>query len=396
MIKSPKQLNLKSKKVFLRVDFNVPMKNGHVQDQYRIECSVPTIKYCLKHGSSVILCSHLGRPNGKIVEEMSLVPVGETLADLLEMPIKFSLDCISKDSHDVTLGLKPGEVHLLENLRFHKGETENDPSFSEQLAKHGDVFINDAFGTSHRSHASNVGVVPYFTQKGVGFLIKNEIKYLDKAIQNPARPFVVLLGGAKIKGKLDLILKLIQIADSILIGGGMAFTFLKAKGKEIGNSLVDESMIPYAKKILSSARINSVELKLPVDVIVSDSMDTPQSTQTVPVSEIPEMMGGFDIGPETIKQFNGFLSHAGTVLWNGPMGVFEQEEFKNGTRQLAESLAKKGDHDRIVIVGGGDTASAVNSFGLADSMSHVSTGGGASLELMSGNPLPAVSALEKP
>ena len=220
------------------------------------------------------------------MEEMSLVPVGETLADLLEMPIKFSLDCISKDSHDVTLGLKPGEVHLLENLRFHKGETKNDPSFSAQLAKHGDVFINDAFGTSHRSHASNVGVVPFFTQKGVGFLIKNEIKYLDKAIQNPVRPFVVLLGGAKIKGKLDLILKLIQIADSILIGGGMAFTFLKAKGKEIGNSLVDESMIPDAKKILSSARINSVELKLPVDVIVSESMDTPHSRQTVSVSEI--------------------------------------------------------------------------------------------------------------
>lgn len=396
MVKSLKQLNLKSKKVFIRVDFNVPLKNGRVQDPYRIGSSVPTIKYCLKEGASVVLCSHLGRPNGNIVEEMSLVPVGETLADLLEMPIKFSHDCISEDSQDVTLGLKPGEVHLLENLRFHKGETENNPAFSAQLAKHGDVFINDAFGTAHRSHASNVGVVPFFTQKGIGFLIEKEIQYLEKAIQNPARPFIVLLGGAKIKGKLELILKLIQFADSILIGGGMAFTFLKAKGKEIGNSLVDESMIPGAKKILSSARNNSVGIRLPVDIVAAESLDNPHSTQTVPVSEIPGNMGGFDIGPETIQHFNSFLSHAGTILWNGPMGVFEKKEFENGTRQLAESLTQKEENDRTVIVGGGDTASAVNSFGLAESMSHVSTGGGASLELMSGIPLPAVTILEKP
>ena len=396
MIKFPKLINLKSKKVLIRVDFNVPLKNGQVQDHYRIKSSLPTIKYCLNQGASVILCSHLGRPNGKYIEEMSLVPVGETLADLLEMSIKFSKDCISEDSHDVTLGLKPGEVHLLENLRFHKGETENDPSFSSQLAKHGDVFINDAFGTSHRGHASNVGVVPFFTQKGIGFLIENELKYLEKAIKDPARPFVVILGGAKIKGKLDLILKLVEIADSVLIGGGMAFTFLKAKGKEVGNSLVDDSMIPDAKKILTHARNNSVRINLPVDVIAAESMDKPQSIQTVPVSEIPKVMGGFDIGPETIQWFNSFLTHAGTILWNGPMGVFEKEGFENGTKLLTESLAKKGDNDRIVIVGGGDTAAAVNSFGLADSMSHVSTGGGASLELLSGNPLPALSALGKP
>ncbi len=396
MIKFPKLINLKSKKVLIRVDFNVPLKNGQVQDQYRIKSSLPTIKYCLNQGASVILCSHLGRPNGKYIEEMSLVPVGETLADLLEMSIKFSKDCISEDSHDVTLGLKPGEVHLLENLRFHKGETENDPSFSSQLAKHGDVFINDAFGTSHRSHASNVGVVPFFTQKGIGFLIENELKYLEKAIKDPARPFVVILGGAKIKGKLDLILKLVEIADSVLIGGGMAFTFLKAKGKEVGNSLVDDSMIPDAKKILTHARNNFVRINLPVDVIAAESMDKPQSIQTVSVSKIPKAMGGFDIGPETIQRFNGFLTHAGTILWNGPMGVFEKEGFENGTKLLAESLAKEGDHDRIVIVGGGDTAAAVNSFGLTDSMSHVSTGGGASLELLSGNLLPALSALGKP
>ncbi len=396
MVKTPKQLNLKSKKVFMRVDFNVPLKNGYVQDQYRIGCSVPTIKYCLKQGASVILCSHLGRPNGKIVEELSLVPVGESLADLLEMPIKFSLDCISEDSHDVTLGLKPGEVHLLENLRFHKGETENEPSFSAQLAKHGDVFINDAFGTCHRRHASNVGVIPFFNQKGIGFLVEKEIKFLDKIIQDPVKPFVVLLGGAKIKGKLELILKLIQIADTLLIGGGMAFTFLKAKGKEIGKSLVEESMISDAKKILSHARNNSVELKLPVDVVVAENMETPHSKQTVPISEIPKKMGGFDIGPDTIQQFSEILSHAGTILWNGPMGVFEKEGFEVGTRQLAESLVQTTDHDRTVIVGGGDTASAVNSFGLAGAMAHVSTGGGASLELMSGNRLPAVSALERP
>ena len=396
MIKSPKLLNLNSKKVLIRVDFNVPLNNGQVQDQHRIKSSLPTIKYCLKRGASIILCSHLGRPNGKKVEKMSLLPVGETLADLLEMPIKFSMDCVSEDSHDVTLGLKPGEIHLLENLRFHKGETENDPSFSSQLAKHGDVFINDAFGTSHRSHASNVGVVPFFSQRGIGFLIENELKYLGQSIKSPARPFILILGGAKIKGKLNLILKLVEIADSVLIGGGMAFTFLKAKGKEIGSSLVDDSMIPDAKKILSYARNNSVKVELPVDVVVAESVDAPHSRQTVSVSEIPKGMGGFDIGPETIQHFSSSALHAGTVLWNGPMGVFEEEGFENGTRQLAESLAADGDHDRVVIVGGGDTAAAVNTFGLANSMSHVSTGGGASLELLSGNLLPAISILEKP
>jgi len=396
MIKSPKLLNLNSKKVLIRVDFNVPLNNGQVQDQHRIKSSLPTIKYCLKRGASVILCSHLGRPNGKKVEEMSLLPVGETLADLLEMPIKFSMDCISEDSHDVTLGLKPGEIHLLENLRFHKGETDNDPSFSSLLAKHGDVFINDAFGTSHRSHASNVGVAPFFSQRGIGFLIENELKYLGQAIKSPARPFILILGGAKIKGKLNLILKLVEIADSVLIGGGMAFTFLKAKGKEIGNSLVDDSMIPDAKKILYHARNNSVKISLPIDVVVAETLDAPHSSQTVSVSEIPKGMAGFDIGPETIQHFSSSVLHAGTILWNGPMGVFEQEGFENGTKQLAESLAKEGDHDRIVIVGGGDTAAAVNTFGLRNSMSHVSTGGGASLELLSGNLLPAISILEKP
>ena len=396
MIKSPKLLNLSSKKVLIRVDFNVPINNGQVQDQHRIKSSLPTIKYCLKRGASVILCSHLGRPNGENVEEMSLLPVGEKLADLLEMPIKFSMDCISEDSHDVTLGLKPGEIHLLENLRFHKGETENDPSFSSQLAKHGDVFINDAFGTSHRRHASNVGVVPFYSQRGIGFLIENELKYLGQAIKSPARPFILILGGAKIKGKLDLILKLVEIADSVLIGGGMAFTFLKAKGKEIGNSLVDDSMIPDAKKILYHARNNSVKISLPIDVVVAETLDAPHSSQTVSVSNIPKGMAGFDIGPETIQHFSSSVLHAGTILWNGPMGVFEQEGFENGTKQLAESLAKEGDHDRIVIVGGGDTAAAVNTFGLRNSMSHVSTGGGASLELLSGNLLPAISILEKP
>ena len=258
------------------------------------------------------------------------------------------------------------------------------------------MFINDAFGTSHRRHASNVGVVPFYSQRGIGFLIENELKYLGQAIKSPARPFILILGGAKIKGKLDLILKLVEIADSVLIGGGMAFTFLKAKGKEIGNSLVDDSMIPDAKKILYHARNNSVKISLPIDVVVAETLDAPHSSQTVSVSEIPKGMAGFDIGPETIQHFSSSVLHAGTILWNGPMGVFEQEGFENGTKQLAESLAKEGDHDRIVIVGGGDTAAAVNTFGLRNSMSHVSTGGGASLELLSGNLLPAISMLEKP
>ena len=396
MINSLKQINLKAKTILMRVDYNVPIKNGKVLDSFRIKSSIPTIRYCLNQGASLVLCSHLGRPNGSYDEKYSLMPVGETLADLLESQIKFSNSCISEDSHDVTLGLKPGEVHLLENLRFHKGETENDPEFSSLLGKHGEVFINDAFGTAHRMHASNVGVLNFFNQKGIGFLIENELKYLKQAIQDPAKPFVVVLGGAKIKGKLDLIYHIIPRAESVLIGGGMAFTFLKAKGKGIGKSLVDDSMISDAKKILYEARNHSVKLVLPSDVIISENLDSPKNKLTVSVSNIPDEMGGFDIGNETINKFGEIISNARTILWNGPMGVFEKEDFAGGTRGIAEICAKGKEMNQTVIVGGGDTASAVNQFGLASEMSHVSTGGGASLELLSGNQLPAILALEKP
>jgi len=396
MINPLKQINLKAKTILMRVDYNVPIKNGKVLDSFRIKSSIPTIKYCMNQGASLVLCSHLGRPNGNYDEKYSLMPIGETLADLMENQIKFSKDCISEDAHDVTLGLKPGEIHLLENLRFYKGETENDPEFSSLLGKHGEVFINDAFGTAHRKHASNIGVLNFFNQKGMGFLLEKELRYLKQVIQDPVKPFVVLLGGAKIKGKLDLIYQIIPKADSVLIGGGMAFTFLKAKGKEVGNSLVDKSMISEAKKILSQARNHSVKLVLPSDVIISEKLESPKEKLNVSVSEIPEGMGGFDIGIETIKEFGEILSKAGTVLWNGPMGVFEQEDFEGGTKGIAEICAKGREMDQTVIVGGGDTASAVNQYGLASEMSHVSTGGGASLELLSGKQLPAILALEKP
>jgi phosphoglycerate kinase len=395
MIKTLNQLNLKYKKILIRIDFNVPIQNGIVQDPFRILSSVPTIKFCLKQGASIILCSHLGRPNGRVVADLSLVPVGEILADYLECPIKFSHNCISEDAQDVSLGLKPGEVHLLENLRFHSGETNNDPAFSLKLAKHGDVYVNDAFGTAHRKHASNFGVVPFFNQKGTGLLIEKELKYLDQVIKKPTRPFVVILGGAKVRGKLELINRFLTKADAILIGGGMAFTFLKARGNHIGNSLIDKSMISSAMNILSDARSRSVQLKLPEDVIVAEDLNSNESIEAVSVGNIPLSMSGFDIGPKTILGFSDIISNAKTVLWNGPMGVFEQKEFEHGTRQIADVCANANDDGKTIIIGGGDTASAVNLFGLDVKMSHVSTGGGSSLTLLGGNRLPAIDILDK-
>jgi len=395
MIKTLKQLNLKHKKILIRVDFNVPIQKGIVQDPFRILSSVPTIKYCLKQGASIILCSHLGRPNGRVMDDLSLVPVGEILADYLECPIKFSHDCISEDAQDVSLGLKPGEIHLLENLRFHSGETNNDPAFSLKLAKHGDVFVNDAFGTAHRKHASNYGVVPFFHQKGTGFLLEKEIKYLDQMVKKPTRPFVVILGGAKIHGKLELINRLLTKANAILIGGGMAFTFLKARGKEIGNSLIDHSMISPAMNILSEASSRSVQLILPKDVMIAEDLNSKKPVEAISIGKIPPSMSGFDIGPKTILEFSEIISKAETVLWNGPMGVFEHKNFESGTRQIAEVCADVNDKGKTTIIGGGDTASAVNLFGLDVKMSHVSTGGGSSLALLSGNRLPAIDILDK-
>jgi len=385
--------DLKNKRVLIRVDFNVPLSNGEVTDDFRIRMALPTITHCLASGASVVLMSHLGRPKGQVNPDLSLMPVGEKLAELLELPIKFSDDCVSEDARDVSLGLRTGEIHLLENLRFYSKETDNDSGFSELLAKHGEIFINDAFGTAHRPHASNVGVTKYFLHKGIGYLFEKELEYLSSAIKKPNRPMTLVLGGAKIGTKLKLINKFIDDADNIIIGGGMAFTFLKAKGMDVGGSLVDESMLNTAKDILEKSRKVNKRINFPVDVIAANNVDDIKSIKELKIDNIPETMSGFDIGPATVEKFSKLLIESNTIVWNGPMGVFENQNFKNGTFKIAEVMANANEEGSIVIVGGGDTASAVKSYNLMDKMSHVSTGGGASLELLSGNRLPSVEAL---
>jgi len=392
LLKTLKSFDLKDKRVLIRVDFNVPVENELVTDDFRIRSALPTVKHCLNEGAKVILISHMGRPNGKIDSSLSLMPAGEKLADLLEMPIKFSDNCISEDAHDVTLGLRSGEIHLLENLRFHIEETKNDQNFSINLAKHGQVFINDAFGTAHRSHASNVGVSKNFNQKGMGFLINKELEFLDEAMKMPKKPLTLILGGAKIDTKIDLINRFIQIADHILIAGGMAFTFLKAKGKNIGASLVDESMLSQAKKIMANAR-GKTKLIFPSDFICAKSMNANKSS-VFNSNEIPENLMGLDIGPLTIKSFSDVIAESGTILWNGPMGVFEINGFHKGTEKIAECISIATKKESKTIVGGGDSAAAIKKFGMIHDFSHVSTGGGAALSLLSGNTLPAIYALE--
>tara|TARA_B110000116_G_scaffold267651_1_gene280297 strand:+ start:1705 stop:2886 length:1182 start_codon:yes stop_codon:yes gene_type:complete len=392
LLKTLKSFDLKDKRVLIRVDFNVPVENDRVVDDFRIRAALPTIQYCLNEGSKVILMSHSGRPNGIVEQNLSLMPAGEKLADLLEMPIKFSNDCISEDAHDVTLGLRAGEIHLLENLRFHIEENKNDQNFSINLAKHGQVFINDAFGTVHRSHASNVGVTKYFNQKGMGFLIEKELEFLDKAMENPKKPLTVIIGGAKIDSKIDLINRFIQIADQIIIGGGMAFTFLKAKGKDIGKSLLDPSMISEAKKILANAR-GKTNLIFPKDFICAKSMKA-KRTSIRNANEIPSDLMGLDIGPKSIDEFSKIILNSGTILWNGPMGVFEVDGFHMGTEEIAKIISEVTKSGSITIIGGGDSAAAIKKFEMTSNFSHISTGGGSSLSLLSGNTMPAIYALE--
>ena len=394
MIRTLRAFNLRGKNILIRVDFNVPMDGEMVINNFRIKAVLPTINTCLEGGAAVVLMSHLGRPEGKVDTTLSLIPVGEELAGLLEMPIKFSDDCVSTDAIDTSLSLKSGEIHLLENLRFNPGEKLNDLEFASQLARHGQIYINDAFGTAHRSHASNVGVVSPFKNAGIGWLMDKELNFLERFMIKPQRPLTLILGGAKIGTKLGLIEQFLTKADHILIGGGMAFTFLKARGKNVGDSLVDETMVPLAKAIINKARTKSVKLILPNDVICGKTLDDAEPKGPYLLHEIPSGLMGLDIGPETLATFNSILGQSQTVVWNGPMGVFEVDGFEAGTRGMGIHLANCASNDTKVIVGGGDTAAALETFGLLKEMTHVSTGGGASLELLSGNRLPALEALE--
>ena len=376
----------------MRVDFNVPINNGRVTDDFRLRAALPTIQHCLQQGAAVVLMSHLGRPKGKVVENLSLISVGETLADLLEMPIKFSDDCISEDARDTSLGISPGEIHLLENLRFHDEETLNDPQFSMLLSKHGDVFINDAFGTAHRAHASNVGVVDQFRQKGIGFLMEKELKYLKESFDHPLRPVTIILGGAKIDTKLSMIKRFLSKADTIIIGGGMAFTFLKAKGLEVGSSLIDDKMLSTATQIMNEVKNQRVQLVFPSDFVCAKDLESKPDGVYLR-RDIPEDLMGLDIGPKSIEKFQKIISSSKTILWNGPLGVFEQESYTQGTKAITEKLVEVTEAGQTTIVGGGDTVAAVRSIGFYRDVSHVSTGGGAFLELLSGETLPAFSAL---
>jgi phosphoglycerate kinase len=387
-------LTLKGKNVLVRVDFNVPLDDRqNVADDFRIRAALPTIRKIIDDGGRAILCSHLGRPKGQRKPEMSLKPVAEKLSGLLGSDVKFAEDCVGDEVQKMKASLQNGDVLLLENLRFHSEETDNDAGFAQKLAQGCDCYVNDAFGSAHRAHASTEGVTQYFEQCAAGYLMEKEINYLGKAVENPERPFVTILGGAKISGKIDVINNLMNKADVLIIGGGMIFTFFKARGQEIGNSILEEDRLDMAKEILNTAGKSACRFVLPDDIVIADKMEQDAKTQTVSANEIPASWMGVDIGPKSIEAFEDILKDAKTVVWNGPMGVFEISKFAEGTRAIAHYLAQITEKGAVTIVGGGDSASAVKKFGLSGKLSHVSTGGGASLEFLEGKELPGVAAL---
>ncbi len=393
MKKTLKDFDFKDKKVLVRVDFNVPLDGEVVTDDKRIVESLPTIKYILENGGSVTLMSHLGRPKGKYNSELSLKPVAKKLEELLGKDIKFLADenVISESVQEEILALKSGEVALLENTRFVPGEEKNDEDFAKELAKNFDIYVNDAFGTSHRGHASNVGVSKYLPS-AIGFLIEKEVKYIEGALENPKRPFVAILGGAKVSDKIEVIDNLLEKVDKIIIVGAMAFTFLKSQDIQVGKSLVEEDKLDVAKKILEKADKKNVQVILPIDFVVAEEIKIDSPAAIVPAMNIPANLQGLDIGPMTAKLINMDLQDAKTVIWNGPAGVFEIPTFANGTIAIANTLANL--EDAITIIGGGDSASAIAKAGLSDKMSHISTGGGASLEMLEGKVLPGIECIE--
>ncbi len=391
---SIKNIDITTKSVLMRVDFNVPLdENQNVTDDKRIRAALPTINYAVDKGARLVLMSHLGRPNGKVIPEMSLKPAAKILEKLLGKPVTFVEDCIGPEVENAVKKLKDGEILVLENLRFHKEEKENNPKFAKQLAQWGDIYINDAFGSAHRAHASTEGVTHFFNKCAAGFLMEKEIDYLDNVITNPDKPFTAILGGAKIADKIPVIKNIIDRVDNIVIGGGMMFTFFKAEGMEIGDSLLDESSLEFVGEMLK----NYKKFVLPVDCVISDSFNpknrTIGSIKVVSIDSIPSGWIGLDIGPKSIEKFSSICTESKTVVWNGPMGVFEIEETSKGTLEIAKILAEATKKGTVTIIGGGDSASAVKKAGVVSEMSHVSTGGGASLELLQGKALPGVEAL---
>ena len=393
--KSVDDINVKGKRVLIRCDFNVPLKDGKITDENRLVAALPTIKKLIADGGKVILCSHLGKPKGEPKPELSLAPVAARLSELLGQEVKFAADpeVVGANAKAAVEAMKDGDVVLLENTRYRAEETKNGEAFSKELASLCDVFVNDAFGTAHRAHCSNVGVTKYVDTAVVGYLMQKEIDFLGNAVEKPTRPFVAILGGAKVADKLNVISNLLEKCDTLIIGGGMAYTFLKAQGKEIGKSLVDDSKLDYCKEMIDKAAKLGKTLMLPVDSAVAPAFPDPIDAQievtNVSVDAIPADMLGLDIGTETAKLYADAVKSAKTVVWNGPMGVFENPVLAAGTIAVAKALA---DTDAVTIIGGGDSAAAVNQLGFGDKMSHISTGGGASLEFLEGKELPGVAA----
>ena len=395
-IKAVEDIELKGKRVIVRCDFNVPLdENLAITDEKRIVASLPTIRYILNQGAKLILMSHLGRPKGKIVPGMSLAPVAARLSHHLNTDVKLAPDCIGADVEQLVSPMKTGDVVLLENLRFHKEETDNDSGFAKQLASLADVYVNDAFGTAHRAHASTEGITRYMDIVACGYLLKKEIDYLVNAVGDPRRPFVAVIGGVKISGKIEVLTSLLDKADTLLIGGGMAYTFFRAMGLEVGNSIVEEDRIELAGEIMRKAETSSCELMLPVDCMTADRFANDAVTGYVDCDAIPGNLESLDIGLNTRELYASIINEAGTVIWNGPMGVFEMDTFAGGTRAVADAMAEATRKGTVTSIGGGDSAAAITKFGMEDQMSHISTGGGASLELLEGKILPGMAALDR-
>jgi phosphoglycerate kinase len=390
-------LKLEGQRVLTRVDFNVPLNdNLQITDNGRIKGALPTIRHIVEQGGKTILMSHLGRPGGERIESMSLKPAAEELSELLGQKVILAPDCVGQEVETLVNGMQNGDVVLLENLRFHKAETKNETDFCKELGKLGDVYVNDAFGTAHRAHASTAGVAEFIAESAVGYLIRKELRFLGGAVSEPKRPFAAILGGAKVSDKIKVIEKLLDKVQTLIIGGGMACTFMKAQGYEIGASLLEEDSLDYANELIYKAQEKGVELLLPVDAVIADSFNKNAETRVVSAADgAPESWLILDIGPQSAKIFCDAVSRAGTVLWNGPMGVFEMDAFAKGTFAIAQSLADATDKGAVTIIGGGDSAAAIQQSGLSERITHVSTGGGASLEFLEGKELPGVSAIQQ-